>query len=185
MDDSSPLLTELRDRQRRLAAALDRIDRSQRQDNAFAEVNGLMRVAVEGRDAIRLHQYHVVHDRYAPRIRWLGIGLTSAAVVALAGVVVGWIDPWLTLMVLPLLVLGGWLAVRAAGDRNRPDSGGTPPERFTAGVVGLAALALVVAAALVSGWFLLGAIPAALAAIALSTLTGPVPDLTSGEVTDA
>lgn len=188
MDDTSALLTELRDRQRRLATALDEIDRidvdSDDHDRAFAEINTLLREVVAGRDAIPLHRRQVLHDRYAPRIRWVGAGLTTVAALALVAALGGWITPWLVLMVLPLLVLGVWLAIRTAGDRDGLDAG-TPGDRLTAGVVGLAAIGLVLASGLVSGWFLVGAVPAALVAVALSTLTGPAPDLASGEVLDA
>lgn len=188
MDDNSPLLTELRERQRRLATALDQIDRievgSEEHDRAFAEINALLREVVAGRDAIPLHRRQLLHDRYAPRIRWVGVGLTAVAALALVAVAARWINPWLTLMALPLSVLGVWLAIRTAGDRDGMDTG-TPRDRFTAGVVGLAAIVLVLASGLVSGWFLVGAIPAVLVAVALSTLTGPAPDLSSGEVLDA
>jgi len=188
VDETSPLLTELRDRQGRLAAALDQIDHladdSEDYDRAFAAVGELMRQVVASRDAIPRHEHQVLHDRYTPWIRGLGIGLAVLAVAAVAGVAIGRIDPWLTLMVLPLLVLGGWLALRAAGDRNRFD-GATPRDRLLAGLVGLAAMGLVLASGLVSGWFLIGAIPTGLVAIAVATLTGPAAGLTSGEVLDA
>jgi hypothetical protein len=188
VDDTSPLLTELRDRQRRLTRALDEIDQmavdSEEHDRATGGISPLLREVVTGRDAIPLHRRQVLHDRYAPRIRWVGVGLTVVATLALVAVLAGRTDPWLVLMVLPLLALGGWLAIRTAGDRDGTDAG-TPRDRFTAGVVGLAAIVLVLATGLVSGWFLVGAVPAALVAVALSTLTGPAPDLSSGEVLDA
>ncbi|MBO0875779.1 MAG: hypothetical protein J2P19_20560, partial [Pseudonocardia sp.] len=125
MDDTSPLLTELRERQRRLAAALDKIDHievgSEEHDRAFAEINTLLREVATGRDAIPLRRRQVLHDRYAPRIRWLGVGLTVVAALALVAVLARWMNPWLALMVLPLLALGVWLAIRTAGDRDGMD----------------------------------------------------------------
>jgi hypothetical protein len=68
-------------------------------------------------------------------------------VFAASGVLIGWIGPWMLLLLAPLLMVGLWLTVTAARDRNRHRGTVSQHDRCRAGVVGVLAMALVDSAA--------------------------------------
>jgi hypothetical protein len=89
LDDESPLSVELQQQQRRLAIALDEIDSltagSENYENAFAEVNALVKKVVASHAAVPLRIHQAQHDRYRLRIRWIGAALAGTTVIAAGG----------------------------------------------------------------------------------------------------
>jgi peptidoglycan/LPS O-acetylase OafA/YrhL len=170
---------QLRDQQRRLAAALDKIDDiavdSDGYDLAFAEVDTLVLRVVAHQRAIPLRQHQQQHDHYAARIRVLGIVLAAAAAFATVAIVIGWMSSWLLLLTLPLLGVAALLAITAAGDRDQVLHGFTPEDRYLIGIIGLIAIVFVLTTGLVSWWGLIGAIPATgLTIVSLAVGTTPL-----------
>jgi predicted metal-dependent enzyme (double-stranded beta helix superfamily) len=76
LDDESSPLAELQQQQRRLAIALDEIDDltagSDDYENAFTEVNTLVKKVVASHEAVPLRIHQAQHDRYPILIRWIG-----------------------------------------------------------------------------------------------------------------
>lgn len=162
MSDPSSAVDQLRAQQRRLVEVVDAFEAtiagSTDYDRLFGEVNTLVHQVVATRNGIPLRRHQADHDRFDMRVRVLGGVVAVAALVALVGVVVHWISGGLVLLALPLLVIGGRLAVTGAGSRNQIRSGGTPTERLVAAVASLIAVAALFVTAFVTWWALAGAI---------------------------
>lgn len=161
VSDLSSAVDQLRAQQRRLVEVVDAFEAttagSTDYDRLFGEVT-LVHQVVATRNGIPLRRHQADHDRYDMRVRVLGGVVAVAALVALVGVVVHWISGGLVLLALPLLVIGGRLAVTGAGSRNQIRPGGTPTERLVAAVASLIAVAALFVTAFVTWWALTGAI---------------------------
>lgn len=173
-DPSSPVVPspvgELRERQRRLREAVDAFEAapagSADYSRLFGEVDTLVHQVVTTRRDIPLRRHQAQHDRYDRPVRVLGGIVVLAALMVIVGAVVHWINGWLALVALPLLVVCARSVLVGAGERDRLRSGDTPGGRLFGVIAGLVAASSAFVAAFVTWWALAAAIVGAVVALA-------------------
>jgi hypothetical protein len=156
-------VAELRAKQLQLAAQLDELSGTPEgtaEFNAlFSDVNSAVVAALNLEVGLPEKRAQVVVEHYAPRTRVLSLLLSGLSGLLGLGAVCGWVNGWLLVLVVPLLVCGIAMAINPGGPADSREPG-TVEDRLLSAVFGLVAVALTAAAGLLSGWFLIGAIPA-------------------------
>lgn len=169
MGDSSFPVDQLREHQRRLREAVDAFEAapvgSADSTRLFSEVNALVREVVTARRDIPLRRHQAKRDRYDLPVRVLGCVVGLAGLAALVGAAVHWINGWLGLLALALLVVAVRAVLFGGGERGRRRAGDTPGWRLAAVTAGLVSAVSIFVSAFVTWWALAFAIVGAVLAV--------------------